>query len=75
MAPPRQRNTAVQDDSRSEASSTTTKELKAATSKARKTVNGVAATSVSREAKASTNVTSAPATQGEQLDNLPRVRC
>ncbi|KAL4789219.1 hypothetical protein BDV19DRAFT_33710 [Aspergillus venezuelensis] len=72
MAPPRQRTTAVQDDSRSEASSTTTKEIKTAASKARKGANGVT-TSVSREVKVTTNVTSAPATQGEQLDNLPRI--
>ncbi|KAL4783074.1 hypothetical protein BJX76DRAFT_268598 [Aspergillus varians] len=73
MAPPRQRTTAVQDDSRSEASSTTTKELKAAAAKGRKGVNGVVTATVSREVKVATNVTSAPATQGEQLDNLPRI--
>ncbi|KAL4937683.1 hypothetical protein BDV06DRAFT_68098 [Aspergillus oleicola] len=72
MAPPRQRTTAVQDDSRSEASSTTTKEIKTAASKGRKGANGVT-TSISREVKVTTNVTSAPATQGEQLDNLPRI--
>ncbi|KAL5332808.1 hypothetical protein BJX70DRAFT_98800 [Aspergillus crustosus] len=68
MAPPRQRTTAVQDDSRSEASSTTTKDLKAAAAKGRKAVTNVAATSISREAKVAANVTSAPATQGEQPD-------
>lgn len=74
MAPPRQRTTAVQDDSRSEASSTTTKEVKTTTVKGRKGANGAATTSVSREVKASSNVTSAPATQGEQSENFPRVR-
>ncbi|KAL4874600.1 hypothetical protein BJY04DRAFT_224826 [Aspergillus karnatakaensis] len=73
MPPPRQRTTAVQDDSRSEASSTTTKELKVAAAKGRKAATGVATASVSREVKVSANVTSAPATQGEQLDNLPRI--
>ncbi|KAL3457473.1 hypothetical protein BJX64DRAFT_16841 [Aspergillus heterothallicus] len=73
MAPPRQRTTAVQDDSRSEASSTTTKELKAAAAKGRKGANGIITTSISREVKVTTNVTSAPAAQGEQLDNLPRI--
>ncbi|KAL5003463.1 hypothetical protein BDV10DRAFT_180591 [Aspergillus recurvatus] len=73
MAPPRQRTTAVQDDSRSEASSTTTKELKAVAAKGRKGANGVAITAVSREVKVAANVTSAPATQGEQPDNLPRI--
>ncbi|RDW90454.1 histone deacetylase complex subunit SAP30 Sin3-binding domain-containing protein [Aspergillus mulundensis] len=73
MAPPRQRTTAVQDDSRSEASSTTTKELKAAATKGRKGTNGVTTTTISREVKVTTNVTSAPATQGEQPDNLPRI--
>ncbi|KAL4760094.1 histone deacetylase complex subunit SAP30 Sin3-binding domain-containing protein [Aspergillus foveolatus] len=73
MAPPRQRTTAVQDDSRSEASSTTTKELKAAAAKSRKGPNVGNATAVSRDVKATSNVTSAPATQGEQSDNLPRI--
>ncbi|KAL4933569.1 histone deacetylase complex subunit SAP30 Sin3-binding domain-containing protein [Aspergillus undulatus] len=73
MAPPRQRTTAVQDDSRSEASSTTTKDLKAAATKGRKGANGVTTTSVSREVKVTTNATSAPATQGEQSDNVPRI--
>ncbi|KAL4978563.1 hypothetical protein BDW66DRAFT_15695 [Aspergillus desertorum] len=73
MAPPRQRTTAVQDDSRSEASSTTTKELKAAAAKGRKGVSGVTTAAVSREVKATTDVTSTPATQGEQPDNLPRI--
>ncbi|KAL4910163.1 hypothetical protein BDW74DRAFT_173625 [Aspergillus multicolor] len=72
MAPPRQRTTAVQDDSRSEASSTTTRELKAAATKSRKGANGVTTTTVSREVKVTTNVTSAPATQGEQPD-LPGI--
>ncbi|KAL2808791.1 hypothetical protein BJX63DRAFT_16578 [Aspergillus granulosus] len=72
MAPPRQRTAVVQDDSRSEASSTTTKELKAAAAKGRKGANGVVPASMSREVKV-TNVTSAPAAQGEQLDNLPRI--
>ncbi|KAI9374054.1 hypothetical protein BJX61DRAFT_541207 [Aspergillus egyptiacus] len=73
MAPPRQRTTAVQDDSRSEASSTTTKELKAAAAKGRKGASGIVAASVSREAKVTTNLTNVSATQGEQLDNLPRI--
>ncbi|KAL4863719.1 hypothetical protein BDV12DRAFT_189450 [Aspergillus spectabilis] len=73
MAPPRQRTTAVQDDSRSEASSTATKDLKAAVAKGRKAATGAATTSISREVKVATNVTSAPATQGEQPDNLPRI--
>ncbi|KAL4918163.1 hypothetical protein BDW62DRAFT_181958 [Aspergillus aurantiobrunneus] len=73
MAPPRQRTTAVQDDSRSEASSTTTKEFKAAAAKGRKGANNAATTSVSREVKVASNVTSAPTAQGEQPDNLPRI--
>ncbi|PLN75962.1 hypothetical protein BDW42DRAFT_179649 [Aspergillus taichungensis] len=67
MAPPRQRTTAVHDDSRSEASSTA-REHKTA-SKGRKTANAPAA-GVSRiEAKAVANVTSAPAVE----DNLPKI--
>ncbi|KAL3474361.1 hypothetical protein BJX99DRAFT_231696 [Aspergillus californicus] len=73
MAPPRQRTTAVQDDSRSEASSTTTKELKAAVARGRKGANSTVTTSVSREVKTNANVTSAPATYGDQLDNLPKI--
>ncbi|KAL4807409.1 Sin3 binding region of histone deacetylase complex subunit SAP30-domain-containing protein [Aspergillus unguis] len=73
MAPPRQRTTAVQDDSRSEASSTTTREIKTTTARGRKGANGTANTSVSREVKVTSNVTSVPATQGEQLENLPRI--
>ncbi|PYH91665.1 hypothetical protein BO71DRAFT_43347 [Aspergillus ellipticus CBS 707.79] len=75
MAPPRQRTTAVQDDSRSEGSSTA-REHKTTAVKARKGAGGsVAVTSVnSREAKAPAhlaNVTSAPA--GGKQDNLPKI--
>ncbi|KKK14534.1 hypothetical protein P175DRAFT_0301442 [Aspergillus ochraceoroseus IBT 24754] len=75
MAPPRQR---VHDDSRSEASSTTTKELKTGGAKGRKAANGgvAAAALSSREAKVaanSANVTSAPAAQAESADSLPRI--
>ncbi|KAL2832921.1 hypothetical protein BDW59DRAFT_93982 [Aspergillus cavernicola] len=73
MAPPRQRTTTVQDDSRSEASSTTTKELKAAAAKGRKGTTAAVTTSTSREPKVTSNVTSAPATQGEQLDSVPKI--
>ncbi|KAL2848789.1 hypothetical protein BJY01DRAFT_152028 [Aspergillus pseudoustus] len=73
MAPPRQRTVAVQDDSRSEASSTTTKEIRTAAAKGRKGANGVGTMSFSREVKVTTNVTSVPVAQGDQLDNLPRI--
>ncbi|PWY66052.1 hypothetical protein BO94DRAFT_335122 [Aspergillus sclerotioniger CBS 115572] len=75
MAPPRQRTTAVQDDSRSEGSSTA-REHKTTAVKARKGAGGslaVAAMS-SREAKVSgnlANVTSAPA--GGEQDNSPKI--
>lgn len=68
MAPPRQRTTAVHDDSRSEASSTA-REHKTA-SKGRKTANAPAASASRAEPKAAANVTSAPAVE----DNLPKVR-
>ncbi|PKY01414.1 hypothetical protein P168DRAFT_329380 [Aspergillus campestris IBT 28561] len=67
MAPPRQRTTAVHDDSRSEASSTA-REHKTA-SKGRKTANAPAAGVSRAEAKAAANVTSAPAVE----DNLPKI--
>lgn len=71
MAPPRQRTTAVHDDSRSEASSTA-REHKTA-SKGRKTANAPAVGVSRAEAKAAAaaNVTSAPAVAVE--DNLPKV--
>ncbi|EAW14039.1 histone deacetylase complex subunit SAP30 Sin3-binding domain-containing protein [Aspergillus clavatus NRRL 1] len=77
MAPPRQRTAAVQDDSRSEAS-TSTREPKASTAKGRKTAaTSSALNSVSsREIKASApvaNVTSAPANQAEHADELPKI--
>ena len=72
MAPPRQRTTAIQDDSRSEGSSTT-REHKTTTAKGRKGNTSLAATSVSvRETKTTVNVTSAPA-NGDQLDSQPKV--
>ncbi|PLB39553.1 histone deacetylase complex subunit SAP30 Sin3-binding domain-containing protein [Aspergillus candidus] len=67
MAPPRQRTTAVHDDSRSEASSTA-REHKTA-SKGRKTANAPAASASRAEPKAAANVTSAPAVE----DNLPKI--
>ncbi|CAL00593.1 hypothetical protein AAWM_01565 [Aspergillus awamori] len=75
MAPPRQRTTAAQDDSRSEGSSTA-REHKTTTGKSRKGAGGAAAVAAlnSREAKASAisaNVTSAPA--GGEQDNLPKI--
>ncbi|KAL2872680.1 histone deacetylase complex subunit SAP30 Sin3-binding domain-containing protein [Aspergillus lucknowensis] len=73
MAPPRQRATAAQEDSRSEASSTTTKEQKASSGKGKRGANGVMMSSVSRESRVTTNVTSAPASRAEQLDNLPKI--
>ncbi|PYH44274.1 uncharacterized protein BP01DRAFT_299127 [Aspergillus saccharolyticus JOP 1030-1] len=74
MAPPRQRTAAVQDDSRSEGSSTT-REHKTTSVKSRKGANGSLVTSVtSREVKVSgnlANVTSAPA-GGNALD-VPKI--
>ncbi|RAL17690.1 histone deacetylase complex subunit SAP30 Sin3-binding domain-containing protein [Aspergillus homomorphus CBS 101889] len=74
MAPPRQRTAAVQDDSRSEGSSTT-REHKTTGAKSRKGANGSLASSVtSREAKASgnlANVTSAPA--GGNVLDVPKI--
>ncbi|OJJ42714.1 hypothetical protein ASPZODRAFT_76384 [Penicilliopsis zonata CBS 506.65] len=74
MAPPRQRATAVIDDSRSEASSGTRENKSVTGSKGRKAVNGsLAATSVgSREGKAVANVTSAPAQEADP-DERPRI--
>ncbi|PWY71611.1 hypothetical protein BO70DRAFT_119129 [Aspergillus heteromorphus CBS 117.55] len=72
MAPPRQRTTAVQDDSRSEGSSTA-REHKTTTGKARKGAGGSAA-ATAREAKVPphlANVTSAPA--GGEQDNVPKI--
>ncbi|KAI9934871.1 hypothetical protein ASPWEDRAFT_31226 [Aspergillus wentii DTO 134E9] len=76
MAPPRQRTTAVVDDSRSEASSGTRE--KTTTGKGRKAANGsLAGNSASnRENKAAANatsVTSAPAGQGEPSEDLPKI--
>ncbi|KAK1139645.1 hypothetical protein N8T08_000582 [Aspergillus melleus] len=72
MAPPRQRTTAIQDDSRSEGSSTT-REHKTTTTKGRKGNTSLAATSVSvRETKTTVNVTSAPA-NGDQHDSQPKM--
>ncbi|KAA8650704.1 hypothetical protein EYZ11_012666 [Aspergillus tanneri] len=71
MAPPRQRTTAVQDDSRSEGSSTT-REHKTTTAKGRKGNTSLASTSVSsREAKHLPNITSAPA--GDEPDTQPKL--
>lgn len=74
MAPPRQRTAAVQDDSRSEGSSTT-REHKTTSVKSRKGANGSLVTSVtSREVKVSgnlANVTSAPA--GGNAADVPKV--
>ncbi|RAH65050.1 histone deacetylase complex subunit SAP30 Sin3-binding domain-containing protein [Aspergillus aculeatinus CBS 121060] len=74
MAPPRQRTAAVQDDSRSEGSSTT-REHKTTSVKSRKGANGSLVTSVtSREVKVSgnlANVTSAPA--GGNAADVPKI--
>lgn len=71
MAPPRQRTAAVQDDSRSEGSSTT-REHKTTTAKGRKGNTLLAvSTSSTRETK-TTNVTSAPA-EGDKHDSQPKV--
>lgn len=73
MAPPRQRTSAIQDDSRSEGSSTT-KEHKTTAAKGRKGNTSLAVTSISsRETKTTANVTSAPATNGDQRDSQPKV--
>ncbi|GFF55556.1 hypothetical protein IFM46972_10297 [Aspergillus udagawae] len=77
MAPPRQRTTGVQDDSRSEASNGT-REQKSTTAKGRKVAGASLALSSasSREVKISTavaNVTSAPANPGDQADDLPKI--
>lgn len=75
MAPPRQRATAVHDDSRSEGSSTT-REHKTGTGKGRKAANSSAVVNSASHVKISAsvaNVTSAPMGDGDQSDNQPKV--
>ncbi|KAB8216930.1 hypothetical protein BDV33DRAFT_178074 [Aspergillus novoparasiticus] len=75
MAPPRQRATAVHDDSRSEGSSTT-REHKTGTGKGRKAANSSAVVNSVSHAKISAsvaNVTSAPMGDGDQSDNQPKI--
>ncbi|KAF9893773.1 hypothetical protein FE257_009943 [Aspergillus nanangensis] len=74
MAPPRQRTAAVQDDSRSEGSSTA-KEVKSTAAKGRKAAaaGSTAVNSVSKVSSNLPNVTSAPAGNGEPVDNQPKI--
>jgi hypothetical protein len=75
MAPPRQRATAVQDDSRSEGSSSA-REHKTGTGKGRKAANSsVVVNSISsvKISAAVANVTSAPMGDGDQSDSQPKV--
>ncbi|GAB1191196.1 hypothetical protein APSETT444_000367 [Aspergillus pseudonomiae] len=75
MAPPRQRATAVHDDSRSEASSTT-REQKTGAGKGRKAANNSTVVNSASHVKISSNVanvTSAPMGDGDQPDNQPKV--
>ncbi|KAE8387529.1 hypothetical protein BDV23DRAFT_123391 [Aspergillus alliaceus] len=75
MAPPRQRATAVQDDSRSEGSSTA-REHKSGTGKGRKATNSSAVVNSVANVKISANVanvTSAPMGNGDQPDNQPKI--
>ncbi|PLB47902.1 hypothetical protein P170DRAFT_447748 [Aspergillus steynii IBT 23096] len=71
MAPPRQRTTAIQDDSRSEGSSTT-REQKTTTAKGRKGNTLLAVGTASTRETKTTNVTSAPA-DGDKQDNQPKM--
>ncbi|KAE8161626.1 hypothetical protein BDV40DRAFT_179475 [Aspergillus tamarii] len=76
MAPPRQRATAVHDDSRSEGSSTT-REHKTGTGKGRKAANSSAVVNSASHVKISAsvaNVTSAPMGDGDQSDNQPKIQ-
>ncbi|KAF7588694.1 hypothetical protein BBP40_005327, partial [Aspergillus hancockii] len=75
MAPPRQRTTTVQDDSRSEGSSTA-REHKPGTGKGRKAANSSTVTNSVTNVKISAtvaNVTSAPMGDGDHLDNQPKI--
>ncbi|KAE8377676.1 hypothetical protein BDV26DRAFT_207522 [Aspergillus bertholletiae] len=75
MAPPRQRATTVQDDSRSEGSSTA-REHKTGAGKGRKAASNTAVVNAVSHLKipaSVANVTSAPIVDGDQSDNQPRI--